>query len=202
MACGLLAACQNQTHAVFSPVPSPTPHTQPTAAILQSADVPAGLNVCLGSGPVGVYLSVLQNSDPTLASRLSDQWAAMVAGGATAGAISVFVATAAACKAELGATGSAKAMTSFVAQFADAGEADWAWQSGVFGFIPPPPGQVSPGLTVGANTGLGASSFTYERPSVRLACWRHGIYVALVAVSNFDSGTFKAATATIDPRLN
>ena len=202
MVVGLLASCQNQTHAVFSPAPSPTPHTEPTAAILQSADVPAGLNVCLGSGPFGVYLSVLQNSDPTLAAELSDQWLAMVEGGAKAGAISVFAAAPSACKAELGATTGVKAMTSFVAEFSDAGEADRAWQAGVFGLVPPAPGELSPGMTMGTDTGLGPSSFTYERPSVRLAVWRHGIYVALVAVSNLDLSTFKAATATIDPRLN
>jgi len=198
----LLVACQNQTHAVLSPAPSPTPHTAPTAAILQSADVPVGLNVCLGSGPMDVYLSVLQNSDPALASLLGDQWLATIQGGATAGAISVFAANATACKAELGATTTVKAMTSFVAEFADASQADRAWEAGVFGFAPPPPGQLSPGLTVGAGTGLGASSFTYDRPSVRLACWRHSVYVAIVVVSNLDLNTFRAATAAIDPRLN
>jgi hypothetical protein len=200
--CGLLASCQNQTHAVFSPAPSPTPHTQPTAAILQSADVPAGLTVCLGSGPIDVYLSVLQNSDPELASLLSQEWLVMVQRGATRGAISVFTADGSACKVELGAATGVKAMTSFVAEFADAGEADRAWQAGVFGFAPPPPGVLSPGVIVGTATGLGPSSFTYDRPSVRLACWRHGLYVALVAVSNLDANAFRAATAAIDPRLN
>ena len=200
--CGLLVACQNQTQAVSSPAPSPTPHTAPTAAILQSADVPTGLNVCLGSGPMDVYLSVLQNSDPVLASVLSDQWLAMLHRGATAGAISVFVANASACKSELGATTSVKAMTSFVAEFADTSQADRAWEAGIFGFAPPPPGQLSPGLTLGTNTGLGPSSFTYERPSVRLACWRRSVYVAIVVVSNLDPNAFRAATAAIDPRLN
>ncbi len=198
----LLVACQNQTHAVFSPVPSPTPHAAPTAAILQSADIPTGLNVCLGSGPMDVYLSVQQNSDPALASMQSDQWLAMLHSGATAGAISVFVANAGACKSELGATTTVKAMTSFVAEFADTSQADRAWEAGVFGFAPPPPGQLSPGLTVGAGTGLGPSSFTYDRPSVRLACWRRSVYVAMVVVSNLDLNTFRAATAAIDPRLN
>jgi len=198
----LLVACQNQTHAVFSPVPSPTPHAAPTAAILQSADIPTGLNVCLGSGPMDVYLSVLQDSDPALASMQSDQWLAMLHSGATAGAISVFVANAGACKSELGATTTVKAMTSFVAEFADTSQADRAWEAGVFGFAPPPAGQLSPGLTVGTGTGLGPSSFTYDRPSVRLACWRRSVYVAMVVVSNLDLNTFRAATAAIDPRLN
>src|SRR5437660_10873927 len=99
-----LMACQSDTHAVFSPIPSQSPHTQPTAAILQSGDVPPGLNACVGSGPMDVYLSLLATADATLASRVTDQWTAMQTGGATAGAISTFAASPSACKAELGAT--------------------------------------------------------------------------------------------------
>jgi len=198
----LLSACQNETHAVFSPVPSPSPHVAPTAAILQSADVPATVNPCLGSGPLDVYLSALANSDAALATRLGADWDELLSHGARAGAISVFAAGPSACKAELGATTSVKSVASIVIQFDDEGQADRAWQAGVFGFVPPAAGQLLPGLTRGAGTGLGLSSFTYDRPSVRLACWRHSVYVALVVVSNFDLGTFKAATALIDPRLN
>ena len=198
----MAVACQSETHAVFSPVPSPSPHTAPTAAILQSSDVPAGLNVCVGSGPIDVYLSVIAAADPTLSSRESDQWLQLRKQGATTGAISVFAANASACTAELGATTNVKAMTSFVAWFADEGEADRAWQAGVCGFAPPPPGQLTPGLNRGTSTGLGLSSFTYDRPSVRLASWRRSVFVALLVVSNFDVTTFKAATAALDPRLN
>jgi hypothetical protein len=173
-----------------------------TAAILQSTDVPVGLSVCVGSGPIDVFLSVLAGAAATVASRESDQWMQLRNQGATAGAISVFAANPSACSAELGATAGVKAMTSFVARFADDGEADRAWQSGVFGFAPPPPGQLTPGLTRGTSTGLGLSSFTYDRPSVRLASWHRSVFVALVVVSNFDVTTFKAATAAIDPRLN
>ena len=197
-----VAACQNETHPAFSPAPSPPPHTAPTVAILQSADVPTGLNPCMGSGPIDVYLSVLQTSDPGLASVISDQWAALINNGATSGAISVFAAKASSCKAELGATAGVKSVMSFVAQFADASQADRAWQAGVFGFAPPAPGQLSPGLVAGTRTGLGLSSFTYDRPPVRLACWRRSVFVAMVVVSNLDPNTFAAATAAIDPRLN
>jgi hypothetical protein len=195
-------ACQNETHAVFSPVPSPTPHTSPTAAILQSGDVPAGLTVCLGSGPIDVFLSVLGDADSTLAARQTTQWQTLRRLGAKSGAISLFASDPSACKAEFGATGNVKAMASFVAQFADEGEADRAWQAGVFGFAPPPPGEVSSGLTRGASTGLGASSFVYDRPSVRLASWRRSVFVSLVLVSNLDVSAFQAATGAVDPRLN
>ncbi len=197
-----LVACQNDTHAVSSPVPSPTPHTASTAAILQSGDVPAGLNVCLGSGPIDVYLSVLANADPTLAVRETTQWQALRQLGAKSGAVSLFTSDPSACKAEFGAMGNVKAMASFVAQFADEGAADRAWQVGVFGFAPPPAGQVSPGLTRGASTGLGASSLVYDRPSVRLASWRRSLFIALVVVSNLDVNAFHAATGAVDPRLN
>lgn len=197
-----LVACQNETHAVFSPLPSPTPHTAPTAAILQSADVPAGLTVCVGSGPIDVYLSVLSTTNPTLAASESEQWQALRALGAKSGAISIFTSDPSACKAEFAATTNVKGTSSFVAVFDDEGAADRAWQAGVFGFEPPPPGEVSPGLTRGPSTGLGVSSFVYDRPSVRLASWRRSLFVALVVVSNQDIDAFHAATGAVDPRLN
>ena len=197
-----VASCQGETHAVFSPVPSPSPHTAPTVAILQSGDVPAGLSVCLGSGPIDVYLSVLSGADAALAARESNLWQQLRDQGAIAGAVSVYAANPTACKTELGATTTVKAMTSLVFQFRDEGQAERAWESGVFGFAPPPPGQVSPGLIRGTGTGLGQSSFTYDRASVRLACWRRSVFVSLVVVSNLDLNTFHAATAAIDPRLN
>jgi hypothetical protein len=206
MAClavvALSAACQSDTHAVFSPVPSPTPHTDPTVAILQSADVPAGLNPCLGSGPLDVYLAQLARVDATIAARVSAEWQDLRSQGAEAGAVSVFAANPSACDAELGATGSVKAMTSIVSAFSDPGQADRAWQSGVFGFAPPPVGDVVPGVTRGTTTGLGLSSFTYDRAPVHLACWHRSVFVALVVVSNLDAATFKSAAAAVDARLN
>ena len=198
----LLGACQNQTHAVFSPAPSPTPHTQPTAAILQPGDVPASTRVCLGSGPIDVYLSVLATTAPDLATKESDFWSQLRAHGAMAGAISVYAADPSACAVELGATSKVKAITSLVVEFRDEGQADEAWQSGVFGFAPPPVGDVMSGVTRGTSTGLGLSSFVYSRPPVALACWRRSVFVALVVASNLDVGAFTTATAAIDPRLN
>jgi hypothetical protein len=198
----LLAACQNEAHPQFSPTPSPTPHLDPTAAILQSEDVPAGLTVCQGSGPIDVYISVLAGLDAAVANRVEMQWVRLIDAGATSGAMSVFAASTTACKADLGALANVKAMASFVAQFGDESQAERAWHDGVLGFAPPPPGQLTSGLVLGTATGLGPSSFTYDRPSVRLASWRHGVFVAVVVVSNFDLSTFKVATAAVDPRLN
>ena len=198
----ILAACQSTTHPVSSPLPTPTPHTSPTAAILQSADIPAGLTPCLGSGPIDVYLTSIAQADAALAARVAAQWEQLRIAGATAGAISLFTANPAACKAELAATSNMKSMASFVAVFDDAGQADRAWGSGVFGFAPPVAGQIMPGAARGTGTGLGLNSWTYDRPPLRLACWRKSVFVAFVVVSNLDVAVFKAATAAVDARLS
>jgi hypothetical protein len=204
LAATVMMACQSQTQAVATPSPSPipTPHTAPTLAILQSSEAPAGLNVCVGSGPIDVYLATLSAANAPFADAAASQWADLLHQGARDGAIAIFAASTSACTVELGSAAGTRAITSFVAQFADEGEADRAWQAGVFGFVPPPVGEVATGLVRGPSTGLGLSSFTYERPSVRLACWRRSVFVAVVVASNLDAGAFKSATAAVDPRLN
>jgi hypothetical protein len=159
------------------------------------------LNVCLGSGPIDVYVTTLANSDAALAARVGAQWEQLRAAGAAAGAISVFAANPVACNAELGATSNAKSITSFIAVFADSGQADRAWNSGVFGFAPPAPGQIVAGVTRGTGTGLGLTSWTYDRGPLKLACWHKSVFVALVVVANLDAAAFKGATAAIDARL-
>jgi hypothetical protein len=198
----LVAACESGTHPVPSPVPTPTPHTEPTAAVLQSTDIPAGLNACLGSGPIDVYLTTLAQADAALAARVGEQWQQLQVAGATAGAVSVFTASLAACKAELGSTTNIKSIASFVAVFENSGQADRAWGSGVFSFVPPAPGQLLPGVTRGTVTGLGLSSWTYDRAPARLAGWHKSVFVALVVASNLDAAAFKAATTAVDARLN
>jgi hypothetical protein len=203
LALSALAACQSSTHAVLSPPPpSPTPANLPTAAILQSTEAPAGLKVCLGSGPIDVYVTSLAHADAALAARVGTQWQQLVVGGATGAAISLFTASPAACNAELGATSNGKSVTSFVAIFADSAQADRAWGSGVFGFVPPAPGEILPGVVRGTDTGLGLSSWTYDRANIRLASWHKSVFVALAVVSNIDAAAFKTATAAIDARLN
>ena len=199
----LMAACQSGTHPVFIPTPpSPSPPTEPTAAVLQSSDIPSGLKPCLGSGPVDVYITTLANSDATLASRFAAQWQELRIEGATAAAISLFTASPAACNAELGATSNVKSIASVVAIFADSGQADRAWVSGAFGFVPPAPGEILPGVTRGSATGLGLSSWTYDRAPIRLACWHKSVFVSIVVMSNLDAAAFKAATVAVDGRLN
>ena len=149
-----------------------------------------------------MYIVSLAQADPALAARVGTQWQQLVMSGATAGAISLFTASPAACNAELGATSNVKSVTSFVAIFGDSAQADRAWGSGVFGFVPPAPGEILPGAVRGTDTGLGLSSWTYDRSNVRLASWHKSVFVALVVVSNLDPTAFKSATAAIDARLN
>jgi hypothetical protein len=169
---------------------------------LQSIDIPTGLNACLGSGPIDVYLTNLAQADAALAARVGAQWQQLQLAGATAGAISVFTASPSACNAELGTTNQVKSMASFVAVFENSGQADRAWGSGVFGFVPPAPGQIVPGVTRGTATGLGLSSWTYDRAPVRLASWHKSVFVALVVAGNLDLAVFRAAATAVDARLN
>ena len=122
--------------------------------------------------------------------------------GAVDAAVALFAADPAACTVELGVTARFRAAASFVAVFADEGQAERAWGSGILGFAPPPPDLLTPGLVRGIATGRGASSWTYTRPSVQLASWRRSAFVSLVVLANFDSNTFKSVTAAIDARLN
>jgi hypothetical protein len=198
----LVAGCQTTSTPVASPLPSPTPHIDVTAAVLQPGDVLANLNPCPGSGPIATYLTSLAAADPTLATRMSSQWQQLRTAGALDGAISLFAADPTACTAQLAATSKIQAATSFVAVFADEGQADRAWESGVFGFVPPPPGEVSPGLVLGTATGLGLSSWTYDHSGVHIACWHKSVFVALLVISNLDANAIKTATAAVDARLN
>jgi hypothetical protein len=199
----LIASCQSNTPvAVVSPSPSPSPHAAATDAVLQSSEVPNGLSPCLGSGPIDVYITTLANADANLAARVATQWEQLRVAGATSGAISLFASTPAACNAELATTSTSKAIAAFVAEFPDSGPADRAWEAGVFGFMPPAPGELPAGVTRGTGTGLGLSSWTYDRPPVHLASWHKSVFVALVVVTNLDAAAFKSATTAIDARLN
>jgi len=170
--------------------------------VLQQSDVPAGLNVCTGSGPIEGYITNLQSTSPVLASRLNDEWQSLRTLGAVSAAISLFSSDDAACSAELASVSKSKSAAGFVAMFGDDGQADRAWQSGVLGFMPPAPGELPPGVNRGTSTGLGVSSWTYDRAPVRLACWHKSVFVALVVLTNLDLNAFKAATAAVDARLN
>ena len=195
-------ACQVSSHPAPTPLPSPTPHKPVASAVLQSADVPPSLKPCSASGDIDAYLTELQTADSALAGRMRQQWRSLKKAGAQAGAISLFASEAAACSKELGAGGTAKAAASIVIAFGDEGQADRAWLAGVFGFVPPVPGESPPGMVRGAATGLGPSSWTYNRAPVRLASWRRTVFIALVVLTNLDGNTFQAAASAVDARIH
>ena len=196
------AACQVASTPVAAPIVSPTPHTPATAAALQPAEAANGLEPCPNSGAMAAYLAGLRPSNPALAAKLSAEWATLQAAGADGAAVTLYAADPSACSAELAASGAVKSEASVVVAFADEGEADRAWQAGVFGFAPPPAGDSGPGVTHGKATGLGDASWTYTSVPVQLACWRRSVFVALIVVANLDGATFKAAAAAVDARLN
>jgi hypothetical protein len=196
-----LAACQSGT-ATPTPSPSASTHNTAATAVIQQNEVPGGLTKCPGSGPIAGYLTALQATDATLASRLTGQWQQLQAKGATSAAITLYTYDPSACTAELAASSTTKSLSSFVAEFGDEGQAERAWGAGVLGFATPAPDQVAPGILRGSGTGLGVSSWTYTGTQVRLACWHRSVFVSLVILSNLDDGAYKAVTAAIDARLN
>src|SRR6184192_1032053 len=196
------AACQVSSRPAPTPFPSPTPHRPVASAVLQAADVPASLKPCSASGDIDAHLTELQTADSALAGRMRQQWRSLKQVGAQAGAISLFASDVSACSKELGAGGTAKAAASIVIAFGDEGQADRAWLVGVFGFVPPVPGESPPGMARGAATGLGPSSWTYNRAPVRLASWRRTVFIGLVVLTNLDGNTFQAAASAVDARIH
>jgi hypothetical protein len=172
------------------------------STLLQPADLPAPLAQCPGSGPISGYIDATKASNPELAQRLTGQWNDLKSLGATEAAIDLFAADPSACTSELASVKNVQSAASLVVAFADQGQADRAWQAGILGFTPPVPGELPPGVARGTDTGLGPSSWTYDRTPVRLACWQKNVFVALVVFTNLDATAFKAGTAAVDARLN
>ena len=197
-----MAGCQSAAVATPPPTPVAAVHAIVAQTVLQPTDIPAGLLPCASSGAIGAYIAAVKSPDPGVAATIASRWAALQAQGATQAEISLFAANPTACTAELGATSAVKSAASLVISFTDEGAADRAWQRGVLGFAPPSPGEAPPGIVRGAATGLGASSWTYDRGPVKLACWRKSVFVAVIVFANLDLASFKAAAAAVDARLN
>jgi hypothetical protein len=172
------------------------------STVLQAADVPSGLSACQDSGPVAMYITSVQTTAPALAQKVGQEWQALQKQGAKEAAIALFASVPSACSAELGASASIKSAASFVVAFGSEGQADRAWENGILGVIPPAPGELPPGVARGTSTGLGTSSWSYDRSPIRLACWRKSVFVALLVFTNLDLGSFTAAAAAVDARLN
>jgi hypothetical protein len=130
--------------------------------MLEPSDLPAPLSQCPGSGAIANYIAATKSANPDLAQRLTRQWNDLKSLGATEAAINLFAADPSACSSELAAAGKVQSAASLVVAFAEQGQADRAWQAGILGFTPPVPGELPPGAR-GTSTGLGPSSWTYDR---------------------------------------
>ena len=148
------------------------------------------------------YITSLRTSDANLAQSVAGQWQSLKKAGATEAAIALFAADPSACSAELAASGKVRSAASLVVAFGEDGQADRAWQAGIFGFAPPAPGEVPPGVTRGTNPSLGSASWAYEVAPVRLSCWRRTVLVALVVTINLEDAAFGVATAAVDARIH
>jgi len=98
----LLTACQNESQPALSPAPTPSPHIAPTVRDIAIQRCASTVNVCVGSGPLDVYLAVLESADPKLAGSCALSGSTFSSHGARAGAISVLAANPPHAKAELG----------------------------------------------------------------------------------------------------
>ena len=197
-----IAGCQTGAVATPSPTPVAAVHAAVTQTVLQQIDVPSGLAACASSGSFTSYIAAVRAADATTGASIAAGWKALQGKGAQQAQISLFAADPSACTAELGASGTIKSAASLVVAFGEEGQADRAWQQGLLGFTPPAPGEAPPGITRGAATGFGSSSWTYSRGPVRLACWRKSVFVAVVVFTNLDPASFKSAAAAVDARLN
>lgn len=196
-----LTGCEILGSSSPSPAASPSSHTPIADAGLKASEAPGGLAACASNGPLDKYILNLQATDPILAARLDSGWQLLQDHGATAAQISIYAADSAACAAELG-TAKAKSAASVIVVFSSEAQADQAWSAGVFGFVPPAPDQIAPGIKRGTGSGLGPSSWTYVRPPLWLASWQKSIFVSLLIMNSVDSPTFTAATAAVDARLH
>jgi len=185
----LTAACSGDASLPVVGPPSP----QDIA--LKAGDVPPGLKLCAGSGPIDGYIASLRSKDPDGYASLQDAWTALKGNGADAAAIDAFVEDpTTACTGTLGA-GQGKSATSFVIRYKDEGSATTAYKRGLLNFPTPQQNQQTPGLTVGSATGLGANSWVYDRSVNGKAA-----YLAFWQVKQFDVMILAADLDPVDSR--
>jgi hypothetical protein len=195
----LLAGCTGPSTSL--PVAGPP---SPDEIALKSGDVPAGLTACPGSGPIDTYIQALQNRDPDGYASLKDAWDTLKRNGADAAAIVAYVGDpAVACVGSLGA-GQGKSATSFVIRYRDSGSATTAYKRGLLQFPTPQQGQQTPGLTVGAATGLGSNSWVYEAAAsgkaAYLAFWQVNQFDVMVLTADLDTADSRRAADAVNSR--
>lgn len=181
-----IAACSSPDLPVVGP-------PAPEAVALKASDVPRTLKECPGSGPIDGYLATIRTKDPDSYGQVSDAWADFKRNGADSAAITSFAQQTSSCTGSLGA-GQGQSAASFVIRYKDAGSAAAAFKKGLLGFPSPNGQQQTPGLTVGAATGLGDNSWVYD-----MSLNGRAAYVAFWQTGRFDIFVF---TADLDPKLS
>lgn len=181
-----LAACSSPDLPVVGP---PAPEN----VALKASDVPTTLKQCPGSGPIDGYLAAIRTKDPDSYAQVSDAWTDFKRNGADAAAITSFAQQTSACTGTLGA-GQGQSAASFVIRYKDAGSATAAFKKGLLGFPSPKAQQQTPGLTVGAATGLGDKSWVYD-----MSLSGRSAYIAFWQTGRFDIFVF---TADLEPKLS
>ncbi len=193
-AAALLIACQP---------PPPIGPPSPDQVALKSADLPSGLKSCPGSGSIQSYLDAARNKDPESYSTLTDAWSTLQSKGADAAAITAYADDLSNCSGLLGA-GRGKSASSFVIRYTDEGSAATAFKKGILKFPTPSAGQQTPGLTVGAATGLGENSWMYQQTVngrlAYIAFWQRGPFDMMVLVADLDTDAAKHAVESVDSR--
>ena len=190
-----LAACQP---------PALVPPPDPVAIALQPGDLPSDYQRCQPSGAIDGYLRFLATHDAAAHDELAAAWQDARGHGAQAGAVTVYADQPAACAARL-ATGPGPNATSVVVRFQDESTAHRAYQRGMLGFATPNEDQQVDGLTTGAATGLGQSSWMLERTeagrTLLVAYWEHGQVMVMYLAVDVDPLHAKQAMATLDGRI-
>ncbi len=175
----------------------------PQDVALKPSDLPSGLKACPGSGPIDGYLKAIRTKDPDSYGQVSDAWNDFKRNGADSAAITSFTQDPSACSGTLGA-GKGQSAASFVIRYKDEASAADAYKKGIIGFPTPTAEQQTPGLTIGAATGLGTNSWVYDHAiggrAAYIAFWQTGRYDVLVFTADLDPNASAQAVQSVNGR--
>lgn len=176
----------------------------PVQAGLQAGDVPANLRRCPGSGAIDGFLQELGRRNPAARDEVQQSWRELKQAGGSDAAIDLFAAAPAACAARLG-TGDGTTVASYVVRFRDEQSAAAAFRKGMLGFGTPNQDEQIEGLTQGAATGVGQTSWIVQRQvggrALFVACWQRGAMAALLLGVDLDPLHARQAMTAVDGRI-
>ena len=176
----------------------------PAQVGLQAGDLPANLRRCPGSGAIDGFLQELGRRNPSARDEVQQSWREQRQAGGSDAAIDLFAADPAACGARLG-TGPGTTVASYVVRFRDEQSAAAAFRKGMLGFSTPNQDQQLEGLTQGAATGVGRSSWVLQRQvggrALYVAFWQHGAMTVLLLSVDLDPLHARQAMSAVDGRI-